>query len=145
MIPNVGKSIAAGLTLLLIRKETSCVIYSHVFTAWQVFCVVCMGQTYCHYLRFQVPTAASMKFRIVFWDVLPCRIISDRRFRGTCCFHHQGWDEHVPLKRRSTIILHGSISQKIILSIIIINLLMIITKWYPQAYWIQNRLSPHLK
>jgi hypothetical protein len=24
-----------------------------------------------------------MKFRIVFWDVLPCKIIVDRRFRGT--------------------------------------------------------------
>jgi hypothetical protein len=35
-------------------------------------------------VRFQVLTAASMKFRIVFWDVLPCKIIVDRRFRGTC-------------------------------------------------------------
>jgi hypothetical protein len=24
-----------------------------------------------------------MKFRFVFWDVLPCKIIVDRRFRGT--------------------------------------------------------------
>jgi hypothetical protein len=24
-----------------------------------------------------------IKFRIVFWDVLPCKIIVDRRFRGT--------------------------------------------------------------
>jgi hypothetical protein len=24
-----------------------------------------------------------MKFRIIFWDVLPCKIIVDRRFRGT--------------------------------------------------------------
>jgi hypothetical protein len=45
-------------------------------------------------------------FRFVFWDVLPCKINFDRRFRGTCCLHHQG------LKRRSTIILHGSTSQK---------------------------------
>jgi hypothetical protein len=30
------------------------------------------------------------KIRIVFWDVLPCKIIADKRFRGTCCFHHQG-------------------------------------------------------
>jgi hypothetical protein len=30
-----------------------------------------------------------MKFRIVFWDVLPCIIIVDRRFRGTYCLHHQ--------------------------------------------------------
>jgi hypothetical protein len=43
------------------------------------------------YMRFQVLTAASMKFRIVFWDVLPCKKIVGRRFRGTCCLHHQGW------------------------------------------------------
>jgi hypothetical protein len=29
------------------------------------------------YLRFQVLTAASMMFRIVFWDVLPCKMIVD--------------------------------------------------------------------
>jgi hypothetical protein len=33
-------------------------------------------------VRFQVLMAASMMFRIVFWDVLPCKIIVDRRFRG---------------------------------------------------------------
>jgi hypothetical protein len=37
------------------------------------------------YVRFQVLTAASMIFRIVFWDVLPCKIIVDRRFRGAYC------------------------------------------------------------
>jgi hypothetical protein len=42
-------------------------------------------------VRFKVLTAASMMFRVVFWDILPCK-----------------------MKRRSTIILHGSIlvSQK---------------------------------
>jgi hypothetical protein len=29
-------------------------------------------------------------FRAVFWVVLPCKMIVDRRFRGTCCLHHQG-------------------------------------------------------
>jgi hypothetical protein len=58
-------------------------------------------------VRFQVLTAASMMFRIVFWDVLQCKIIVDRRFRGAYCLHYQA-----PLKRRSTIILHGSTSQK---------------------------------
>jgi hypothetical protein len=28
-----------------------------------------------------------MMFRIVFWDVLPCKIIVDRRFRGTYCLY----------------------------------------------------------
>jgi hypothetical protein len=32
-------------------------------------------------------------FRFVFWDVLPCKIIVYRRFRGTCCLHHQGDDD----------------------------------------------------
>jgi hypothetical protein len=34
-------------------------------------------------VRFQVLTEASMKFRFVFWDVLPCKIIVNRRFRGS--------------------------------------------------------------
>jgi hypothetical protein len=34
------------------------------------------------YVRFQVLTAASMKFRIVLWDVLPCKIIVDRFHQG---------------------------------------------------------------
>jgi hypothetical protein len=38
------------------------------------------------YVRFQVLTVAIMMFRIVFWDVLPCKIIVDRRFS----IHHQG-------------------------------------------------------
>jgi hypothetical protein len=46
------------------------------------------------YLRFQVLTAASMKFR-VFWDVLPCSEVDvDRCFRGKYCLHHLG-DEAV--------------------------------------------------
>jgi hypothetical protein len=37
----------------------------------------------------------SMMFRIVFWDILPCKMIVDRRFRGAYCLHHQGWvDNH---------------------------------------------------
>jgi hypothetical protein len=29
-------------------------------------------------------------FRAVFWVILPCRMIVDRRFRGAYCLHHQG-------------------------------------------------------
>jgi hypothetical protein len=73
--------------------------------------------TYYLFLRFVTPSSGLkikkyMEFRIVFWDVLPCKIIVDRRFRGTCCLHHQGF-------RSSTIILHGSISQKTTLNIIL--------------------------
>jgi hypothetical protein len=42
-----------------------------------------------NFVRFQVLTAASMMFRIVFLDVLPCKMIVDRRFRGAYCLHHQ--------------------------------------------------------
>jgi hypothetical protein len=31
-------------------------------------------------VRFQVLSAASMMFRIVFWDVLPCQMIVDNHF-----------------------------------------------------------------
>jgi hypothetical protein len=37
------------------------------------------------HVRFQVLTAASMMFRTVFWDILPCKMIVDRRFRGAYC------------------------------------------------------------
>jgi hypothetical protein len=53
-------------------------------------------------VRFQVLTAASMKFK-VFWDILTCSQVDvDRRFRGAYCLYHQGgrtW-------------LHGRTSQK---------------------------------
>jgi hypothetical protein len=29
-----------------------------------------------------------MMFRAVFWVILPCRMIVDRRFRGAYCLHH---------------------------------------------------------
>jgi hypothetical protein len=67
-------------------------------------------------------TLLIVKFRFVFWDVLSCKIIVDRRFRGTCCLHHQDdewWRQHVPLERQSTVILHGSTSQKTDLNFIL--------------------------
>jgi hypothetical protein len=41
-------------------------------------------------VRFQVLTAASVMFRAVFWVILPCKMIVDRRFRDAYCLHHQG-------------------------------------------------------
>jgi hypothetical protein len=32
----------------------------------------------------------AVMFRAVFWVVLPCKMIVDRRFRGAYCLHHQG-------------------------------------------------------
>jgi hypothetical protein len=33
----------------------------------------------------------TLTFRIVFWDILPCKMIIDWRFRGAYCLHHQRW------------------------------------------------------
>jgi hypothetical protein len=33
-------------------------------------------------------TRKRMMFRVVFWDILPCKIIVNRRFRGVYCLHH---------------------------------------------------------
>jgi hypothetical protein len=68
-------------------------------------------------VRFQVPTATDMKFR-VFWDVAPCSQVDvDRRFRGTYCLYHHSspwwWRQYAYLKRRSTSTsLHGATFQK---------------------------------
>jgi hypothetical protein len=36
-------------------------------------------------------------FRVVFWDILPCKMIVDRHFTGAYCLHHQGWVSLAPL------------------------------------------------
>jgi hypothetical protein len=48
-------------------------------------------------------------------------MIGDQRFRGAFCL------QYAPLKRQSTIILHGSISQKTILDITVIAIVTTIT------------------
>jgi hypothetical protein len=47
----------------------------------------------------------DFKFRFVFWDVLPCKIIVDRRFRGTCLYR-QGPDDRGSILY--LLVLHGS-------------------------------------
>jgi hypothetical protein len=76
----------------------------------------------------------TLKFKFVFWDVLPYKIIVGRRFRGTCCLHHQG-----PLKRRSTIILHGSTSQKTNLNFILaaVRTWILTSTYFP---WLNGRM-----
>jgi hypothetical protein len=44
-------------------------------------------------VRFQVLTAACMMFRVVFWVILPCKMIVDRRFRVAYCLHHDDDDD----------------------------------------------------
>jgi hypothetical protein len=48
-------------------------------------------------VRFQVLTAASMMFRVVFWDILPCKMIVDRRF--TCVWLVGCRQKHVETPR----------------------------------------------
>jgi hypothetical protein len=44
-------------------------------------------------VTFQVLTAASMRFRVL-WDVAPCSYVEvHRRFRGAYCLYHQGDDD----------------------------------------------------
>jgi hypothetical protein len=46
-------------------------------------------------VRFQVLTAASVKFR-VFWNLAPCSHVEvDRRFRSAYCLHHQGDEDSI--------------------------------------------------
>jgi hypothetical protein len=40
--------------------------------------------------RYFTTVKLYMLFRAVFWVVLPCKMIVDRRFRGAYCLHHQG-------------------------------------------------------
>jgi hypothetical protein len=48
---------------------------------------------YCE--RFQVLTAASMMFRVVFWVMLPCKMIVNRRFRSAYCLPDDGGSTHL--------------------------------------------------
>jgi hypothetical protein len=41
-----------------------------------------------NFTRKQIQQRKNIVFRIVFWDVLPCKMIVDRRFRGAYCLHH---------------------------------------------------------
>jgi hypothetical protein len=45
------------------------------------------------HVRFQVLTAASMMFRVVFWDILPCKMIVDPR---SSCFVCPSQDNSAP-------------------------------------------------
>jgi hypothetical protein len=69
----------------------------------------CMLKYICCSLKCVLAVGWLVIFRIFFWDVLPCKMIVDRRFRD------DGGSTQ-PLKRRSTIILHWSTSQKTILN-----------------------------
>jgi hypothetical protein len=69
-------------------------------------------------VRFQVLTAASIKFRIVFWDVMPCKIIVDR---GTCYLHDQGSSLMVEAARTSETSVDNYFTRKYISQKTILN------------------------
>jgi hypothetical protein len=75
------------------RRRPHCIVTVHLqckpssFGYWprRMFMVVHRFGRHC-----SCHLVTVMKFRIAFWDVLPCKRIFDRRFRGTCCLQHQG-------------------------------------------------------
>jgi hypothetical protein len=50
----------------------------------------CGISVYCKEYSFLMCVTHIVLFRAVFWVVLPCKMIVDRRFRGAYCLHHQG-------------------------------------------------------
>jgi hypothetical protein len=53
------------------------------------------------FVKFQVLTASSIKFR-VFWYVVPCSHEVDTRFRGAYCLHHRAPVTSVPPRPQLT-------------------------------------------
>jgi hypothetical protein len=45
-----------------------------------------------------------MMFRVVFWDILPCKMIVDRRFRGAYCLPEDNSEHHT--RRRENLKYH---------------------------------------
>jgi hypothetical protein len=80
-----GLQTAAGTNVSYFRH----IVYIFVYKAYRAQ-LKGLAQMKIFFVRFKVLTEASMKFRFVLWDVLPCKIIVDRRFRGVCCLHHHG-------------------------------------------------------
>jgi hypothetical protein len=71
---------ASGQILLRVRlKLITALIKVRSITAEQL--------VLCYYVRIN---NRIFMFRAVFWVVLPCKMIVDRRFRGAYCLHHQG-------------------------------------------------------
>jgi hypothetical protein len=62
------KLICAGMVMVICKRQNLSTVNNKTY-----------------FVRFQVLTAASMKFRIDFWDVLLCKIIVDRCFRDDGC------------------------------------------------------------
>jgi hypothetical protein len=80
----------------------------------------------------------DIMFRAVFWVVLPCKMIVDRRFRGAYCLHHQGWNpedssEH-HTRRRENLKSH--------------EMILVLSAWLHVTsllYVLSDTMSPHIK
>jgi hypothetical protein len=79
-------------------------------------CDSCLNRTII-YLRFQVLTAASVKFRIVFWDVLAGKINLDRKLPDDWVIMVAAHTSETSVDNYTTI-LYGSTFQKTILNLI---------------------------
>jgi hypothetical protein len=48
-----------------------------------------LGAVYVSHIKILCEERSDL-FRVVYWVILPCKMIVDRRFRGAYCLHHQG-------------------------------------------------------
>jgi hypothetical protein len=95
------KSDQISLSFFVVKSEEQPCYRHRSIVATQKTLTVTSSASTCHIFpccQYQVwskvklpSTILLLMFRAVFWVVLPCKMIVDRRFRGTCCLHHQGW------------------------------------------------------
>jgi hypothetical protein len=75
-------------------------------------------------MKVQRHTATQVLFRAVFWVILPCKMIVDRRFRGTYCLDNHFTRQYNPedssehhTRRRENLKSHTALYQLALLSI----------------------------
>jgi hypothetical protein len=76
--------------------------------------------------EFCTPRTWSTMNKIASWDIVPCSLRVDWRFRGLYCLHRQGdeyllpwwWRQYALLNHQSTPRLHSSVYQKAIIFVL---------------------------
>jgi hypothetical protein len=88
-IKSTDKFSTSNLTLHIILVLVCSVCMAYLLQ----FCGCSIMQNFCDTQLVTENTSHQTTpylFRAVFWVILPCRMIVDRRFRGAYCLHHQG-------------------------------------------------------
>jgi hypothetical protein len=111
-------------------------ILSHL---WAVF-YFCFAATFIVYWNWNIV------FRVVFWVILPCKMIVDRRFRGAYCLHHtrcrenfKSHMEHSPLAILPSEFCHGSKAPPIRFNGVVLSGRILYLYQALPAYWQQRR------